>query len=119
MTFRLAQINVENLSVLQSGSIVVSENQRCEFVFNNGIQSITIEIRFVVDVQSPERQMTSEQLEGRLIILMKNFDSPLGIASTQPIGIGHLNGRPWLWSFFVHRVEKVFLFSYTFYVASS
>jgi len=100
------KINVGNLNVLESGTIVGIENEPIDFFIDESI-GFTVRLIFKNDTTITEYSVSAEKYGNAGIqIAFINHNNPLGTGNITPIKLGILNGIDLYFNYRIYCLDK-------------
>src|SRR6478672_8408259 len=96
------ELKVGNYSVLDSGSVMVYDNEPLEFCLDDGDGPLTVRCVFeeIEDVETG-RLLEGESSDNESTWRFVNFNSRLGIGSRKPVEVGVYNERKLYLKYFI------------------
>ncbi|PWK15978.1 DUF6864 domain-containing function [Tumebacillus permanentifrigoris] len=116
----MIELKVGEFHVLNSGSVLVYENEPLEFVLDDGDGELKVQCVFeerddVAQGEVLEGECENEGEESRLIFV--NFNSRLGTGSKKPVEVGVYNERKLYLKYFVAAPKSSYkVFHYTWFL---
>ncbi|MGG2053087.1 DUF6864 domain-containing function [Lysinibacillus pakistanensis] len=118
---RIVNVNINNVEVLDSGTIIQYNNQPIEFDFNlpNFPMKLIMDFK---DKNGNSNELNAESdiiNETTLKLTFYNYNNPLGTGSTKPIHIATYQGKPLYVNYRIHSLNDSMnkTIHYTFYLS--
>ena len=113
----IANIRVGDFDVLESGSVIVFENQEVGFQFSEEHELSEFRVRFSIDEENKTpRWEGGLEPDGGFFIKVINAEDIMSGASVKPILIGDIKNRKLYFSFFLSKTKNLRNLTYTFYL---
>ena len=103
---------VDDLVVIDSGSIVMPKDKVITFLIND----LTIKFSFKDDIEGEYRMEVVENTKSSIHICFVKYNNSLGIASRVPLEIGILNQNRLYIQYAVYSIGDAKTFNYTWYI---
>lgn len=101
------------LSVIQSGTLIVSNNETTSFLLDN---TYNISIVFKDDISDTNQAITPKSIKNGVEIELKNFNNPLGTSTKKPIPLASRNDDTVYLSLCVTAIGTTKILAYSIYL---